>query len=123
LAGRSQPGKQDIYSNLAIILLRLALERRFHEPFATLMKERITGPLGMDSTALQLSPARRARAVQGYGPLGRVIGQPGIGTSSNMDFAVAGQIFSSPRDMAVFLTDPTLPACLRVSFLLASSRT
>jgi hypothetical protein len=42
--------------------------------------------------------------VQGYGPLGRAIGQPGVGTSSNMDFAVAGQIFSSPRDMAVFLT-------------------
>ena len=99
-----EPGKQDIYSNLAMILLRLALERRFHEPFATLMKERITGPLGMDSTALQLSPALRARAVQGYGPLGRAIGQPGIGISSNMDFAVAGQIFSSPRDMAVFLT-------------------
>ena len=99
-----EPGKQDIYSNLAMILLRLALERRFHEPFATLMKERITGPLGMDSTALQLSPALRARAVQGYGPLGRAIGQPGIGTSSNMDFAVAGQIFSSPRDMAAFLT-------------------
>jgi beta-lactamase class C len=99
-----EPGKQDIYSNLAMILLRLALERRFHEPFATMMKERITGPLGMDSTALQLPPALRARAVQGYGPLGRAIGQPGIGTSSNMDFAVAGQIFSSPRDMAVFLT-------------------
>ena len=99
-----EPGKQDIYSNLAMILLRLALERRFHEPFATLMQERITGPLGMDSTALQLSPALRARAVQGYGPLGRAIGQPGIGTSSNMDFAVAGQIFSSPRDMAAFLT-------------------
>jgi beta-lactamase class C len=99
-----EPGKQDIYSNLAMILLRLALERRFHEPFATLMTERITGPLGMDSTALQLSPALRVRAVQGYGPLGRAIGQPGIGTSSNMDFAVAGQIFSSPRDMAVFLT-------------------
>ena len=99
-----EPGQQDIYSNLAMILLRLALERRFNEPFATLMKERITGPLGMDSTALKLSPAQRARTVQGYGPLGRAIGQPGIGTSSNMDFAVAGQIFSSPRDMAVFLT-------------------
>jgi beta-lactamase class C len=99
-----EPGQQDIYSNLAMILLRLALERRFNEPFATLMKERITGPLGMDSTALKLSPAQRARAVQGYGPLGRAIGQPGIGTSSNTDFAVAGQIFSSPRDMAVFLT-------------------
>src|SRR5262249_20657715 len=35
-----EPGKQDIYSNLAMILLRLALERRFNEPFATLMKER-----------------------------------------------------------------------------------
>jgi beta-lactamase class C len=99
-----EPGKQDIYSNLAMILLRLALERRFNEPFATLMKERITGPLGMDSTALQLSPAQRPRAVQGFGPLGRAISQPGVGTSSHMDFAAAGQIFSSPRDMAVFLT-------------------
>jgi beta-lactamase class C len=99
-----EPGKQDIYSNVAMILLRLALERRFHEPFATLMKERITTPLGMASTALQVPPTLRARAVQGYGPLGRAIGQPGIGTSSNMDFAVAGQIFSSPSDMAVFLT-------------------
>ena len=99
-----EPGQQDIYSNLAMILLRLALERRFNEPFATLMRERITAPLGMDSTALKLSPAQRARAVQGYGPLGRAIGQPGIGTSGHMDFAAAGQIFSSPRDMAAFLT-------------------
>jgi beta-lactamase class C len=99
-----EPGKQDIYSNLAMILLRLVLERRFHEPFGTLMRERITGPLAMDSTALTLSPALRARAVQGYGPLGRPIGAPGIGESSNLDFPVAGQIFSSPRDMATFLT-------------------
>ena len=99
-----EPGKQDIYSNLAMILLRLVLERRFHEPFGTLMRERITGPLAMDSTALTLSPALRARAVQGYGPLGRPIGAPGIGEFSNLDFPVAGQIFSSPRDMATFLT-------------------
>lgn len=99
-----EPGKQDIYSNLAMILLRLALERGLHEPFGTLMHERITGPLAMDSTALTLSPALRARAVQGYGPLGRPIGVPGIGESSNLDFRVAGQIFSSPRDMATFLT-------------------
>jgi beta-lactamase class C len=98
-----EPGKQDIYSNLAMIVLRLALERALHEPFSTLMRERITGPLAMDSTALTLSPALRARAVQGYGPLGRPIGVPGIGQSSNLDFPVAGQIFSSPRDMAAFL--------------------
>jgi beta-lactamase class C len=99
-----EPGKQDIYSNLAMILLRLALERALHEPFGTLMRERITGPLAMNSTALTLSPALRARAVQGYGPAGRPIGVPGIGESSNLDFPVAGQIFSSPRDMATFLT-------------------
>jgi beta-lactamase class C len=98
-----EPGRQDIYSNLAMVLLRLVLERRFHEPFATLMEERITGPLGMTSTALTLPAALRARAVQGYGPLGRAIGEPGVGTSSNLDFAGAGQIFSSPRDMAMFL--------------------
>ena len=57
-----EPGKQDIYSNLAMILLRLALERRFHEPFATLMKERITGPLGMDfNRAAALAGAARSR--------------------------------------------------------------
>jgi beta-lactamase class C len=99
-----EPGKQDIYSNLAMILLRVALERRFHETFTSLMRERITGPLAMDSTALTLSPALRARAVQGYGPLGRPIGVPGIGEASSLDFSVAGQIFSSPRDMATFLT-------------------
>ncbi len=99
-----EPGRQDIYSNSAMILLRLVLERRFHEPFSTLMRDRITGPLEMDSTALTLSPALRARAVQGYGPLGRPIGVPGIGESSNLDFSVAGQIFSSPHDMATFLT-------------------
>ncbi len=101
---KAEPGKQDIYSNLAMIRLRLALERRFHDPFSTLMRERIAGPLKMDSTALTLSPALRARAVQGYGPLGRPIGVPGVGESHNLDFPVAGQIFSSPRDMVTFLT-------------------
>ena len=99
-----EPGKQDIYSNLAMILLRVALERALHQAFETLMRERITGPLAMDSTALRLSPALRARAVQGYGPAGRPIGVPGIGESSNLDFPVAGQIFSSARDIATFLT-------------------
>src|SRR5262249_61894704 len=53
---------------------------------------------------LTLPLAQRARGVQVYGPLGRATGQPGIGTSGHMDFAAAGQIFSSPRDMAAFLT-------------------
>src|SRR5256885_1465836 len=72
-----EPGRQDIYSNAALVLLRVALERRFNMPFATLMQQRLTGPLGMTSTALPLPRALLSRAVQGYGPMGRPIGQPG----------------------------------------------
>jgi beta-lactamase class C len=72
-----EPGKQYLYSNAAMVLLRVALERRFNNTrFAALMRERITGPLGMSSTAL---PARRdllGRTVQGYGPSGSPVGRP-----------------------------------------------
>ncbi len=99
-----EPGQQDIYSNNAMVLLRVVLERRFKMPFATLMRQRLTGPLGMNSTDLPLPAALRGRAVQGYGPLGRPIGEPGVGELTNLVFPATGQIFSSPRDMAAFLT-------------------
>ena len=99
-----EPGQQDIYSNNAMVLLRVVLERRFKMPFATLMHQRLTGPLGMNSTDLPLPPTLRSRAVQGYGPLGRPIGEPGVGESTHLVFPSTGQIFSSPRDMAAFLT-------------------
>jgi beta-lactamase class C len=97
-----EPGKQDIYSNAALVLLRVALERRFNMPFATLMQRRLTGPLGMTSTALPLPRALLSRAVQGYGPMGRPIGQPGQ-EGGNFAWPGAGQIYSSARDMATFL--------------------
>ena len=49
-----EPGKQYLYSNAAMVLLRVALERRFNTRFAALMHARLTGPLGMTSTALPL---------------------------------------------------------------------
>jgi CubicO group peptidase (beta-lactamase class C family) len=61
-----------------MVLLRVALERRFNTRFAALMHERLTGPLGMTSTALPLPRDLLGRAVQGYGPMGRPIGRPGI---------------------------------------------
>jgi beta-lactamase class C len=97
-----EPGKQDIYSNAALVLLRVALERRFNMPFATLMQQRLTGPLGMTSTALPLPRALLSRAVQGYGPMGRPIGQPGQ-QQGNLAWPGTGQIYSSARDMATFL--------------------
>jgi beta-lactamase class C len=99
-----EPGKQDIYSNNAMVLLRVVLERRFKMPFAALTKQRLTGPLGMSSTDIPLPASLRGRAVQGYGPLGRPIGEPGVGASTHLVFPATGQIFSSPRDMATFLT-------------------
>lgn len=97
-----EPGKQYLYSNAAMVLLRVALERRFNTRFAALMHERITGPLGMSSTALPLPRDLLGRAVQGYGPMGRPIGKPGE-EQGTFKWPGAGQIYSSSRDMATFL--------------------
>ena len=42
------------------------------------MHQRITGPLGMSSTALPLPRDLLGRAVQGYSPQGQPIGKPGM---------------------------------------------
>jgi beta-lactamase class C len=99
---KHEPGKQYLYSNAAMVLLRVALEHRFNTRFATLMHERITGPLGMSSTALPLPRDLLGRAVQGYGPMGRPIGRTGE-ESGVFKWPSAGQIYSSSRDMATFL--------------------
>lgn len=99
---KHEPGKQYLYSNAAMVLLRVALERRFNTRFAALMHDRITGRLGMNSTALPLPRDLLGRAVQGYGKLGRPIGQPGE-ESGNFAWPGAGQIYSSASDMAIFL--------------------
>ena len=97
-----EPGQQYLYSNAAMVLLRVALERRFNTRFAALMHDRITGPLGMSSTALPLPRDLLGRAVQGYNPMGRPIGRPGE-ESGVFEWPGAGQIYSSSRDMATFL--------------------
>ena len=99
---KHEPGQQYLYSNAAMVLLRVALEHRFNTRFAALMHERITGPLGMSSTALPLPRDLLGRAVQGYSPMGKPIGPPGQ-ESGVFQWPGAGQIYSSSRDMATFL--------------------
>jgi beta-lactamase class C len=98
-----QPGQRHLYSNAGMVLLRLALQSRFKTPFVTLLHQRLTGRLGMSSTVLPLPAALVSRAVQGYGPQGMPIGEPG-GQQRTVQWPGAGQIYCSPRDMAVFLT-------------------
>ena len=97
-----EPGQQYLYSNAAMVLLRVALERRFNARFTALMHQRLTGPLGMTSTALPLPRDLLGRAVQGYGPQGRPIGRPGM-EGGTFQWPGSGQIYSSSRDMATFL--------------------
>jgi beta-lactamase class C len=106
-----EPGKQDIYSNAGFVLLQLALQKRFDKPAAQLMSERLLAPLGMSSTSLpvptansrgELAPQFKQRAVQGYGPAGRPIGAPGD-LQGAFDWPGTGQLYSSARDMAIFL--------------------
>src|SRR5213596_348823 len=97
-----EPGQQYLYSNAAMVLLRVALERRFNTRFAALMHQRLTGPLGMSSTALPLPRDLLGRAVQGYGPGGKAIGRPGM-EGGTFEWPGSGQIYSSSRDMANFL--------------------
>src|SRR4029077_5177565 len=91
-----------LYSDAAMVLLRVALERRFNTRSAALMHERLTGPLGMTSTALPLPRDLLGRAVQGYGPMGKPIGRPGM-EGGTFQWPGSGQIYSSSRDMATFL--------------------
>jgi beta-lactamase class C len=105
-----QPGGQHIYTHAGFVLLALALERRLGTPIGELIERRISRPLEMDSTAVprgdtprgQLSPEQRRRAVQGYSEDGERIGEPGD-QQGYYHWPGTGQIYSSARDMALFL--------------------
>jgi beta-lactamase class C len=103
------PGTQHLYTHAGYVLLQLALERRYGTSIDELIERRILRPLGMTSTMLprgddsprgQLS--RRHLAVQGYADDGTPLGEPGS-QASYYHWPGTGQMYSSPRDMAVFL--------------------
>jgi beta-lactamase class C len=105
------PGGQHMYTHAGFVLLQLALERRFGKPIGELIEKRVVQPLGMSSTKLPLrrpdgraalAPALMSRAVQGYYEDGTPIGEPGD-QQGYYDFPGTGQMYSSARDLAIFL--------------------
>jgi beta-lactamase class C len=110
-----EPGKQRVYSHAGYVLLQLALERRYGLSINELIESRILKPLGMNSTQLPkrgpdnhsaMSAERMQRVVQGYSYDGVPIGAPGD-QQGYFDFVETEQMFSSARDLAIFLA-----ACL-----------
>ena len=106
-----EPGQEHIYTHAGYVLLQLVLERRFAMPIGELVEQRILKPLGLSSTVLpprgadgraDLAPALMSRAVQGYAEDGTPIGAPGD-QQGYYHFPGTGQMFSSARDLAIFL--------------------
>ena len=86
------------YSNLGAGLLGDALAHRAGVDYETLVKRRITGPLGLRDTAITLSPELRARLAKGH--------TAKLEPTPNWDlvaFAPAGALHSDAKDMLTFL--------------------
>jgi serine-type D-Ala-D-Ala carboxypeptidase/endopeptidase len=100
-------GSQWEYSNLGAGLLGYLLGRAAHSDYETLLRKRITGPLGMKSTMVTLKGANLARLAPPFDRYMRPAKRWDIGL-----FAGAGGIRSSAADMLIFakaVLDPKSP--------------
>ncbi|HEX7183098.1 MAG TPA: serine hydrolase domain-containing protein, partial [Thermoanaerobaculia bacterium] len=91
-------GAQYEYSNLGAGLLGHVLALKAGTDYESLVKKRIAGPLGMNSTGVKLSPELGARLAQGH----NAAGQP----ASNWDLptlAGAGALRSTVNDLLRFV--------------------
>lgn len=93
-----EPGTRWEYSNLGFGLLGAALSRRAGKDYESLVRARITGPLGMKSTAITVSTKMKAR--MGVGHDSKL--QPA--SAVNMPaFVAAGCLRSSATDLLTLL--------------------
>ncbi|HEY1339570.1 MAG TPA: serine hydrolase domain-containing protein, partial [Bryobacteraceae bacterium] len=92
------PGSEIEYSNLGGGLLGYILARRVGTDYETLVRVRITEPLGMPDTGITLSSSMKQRMATGHNAM--------LAPVSNWDFrtlAGAGALRSSANDMLTFL--------------------
>jgi len=101
LRGRGVDRRADapfVYSNLGFGLLGHALSQRAGVDYATLFHRAIAEPLGMNDTAMELSPEQQRRSIRGYDDYRRPV--------PAWDFdalAGAGGLKSSAPDMLTWL--------------------
>jgi D-alanyl-D-alanine-carboxypeptidase/D-alanyl-D-alanine-endopeptidase len=95
---RRDIGADHLYSNLGVGLLGHVLALRAGASYEALVRERITGPLGMTSTAIELSPELNARFAMGHDQERRPVAPWRMPT-----FAGAGALRSTANDLLKFL--------------------
>jgi CubicO group peptidase (beta-lactamase class C family) len=91
-------GSEFEYSNLGAGLLGFALARRAGTGYEELVRKRITGPLGMKSTGITLTPEMKERLAVGH--------NPDLKAVPNWDFdalAGCGALRSDANDLLTFL--------------------
>jgi CubicO group peptidase (beta-lactamase class C family) len=108
------------YSNLGVGLLGHALSRAGKSDYGTLVRERITVPLGMTVTALEVDPSHAARVARGHDTAGaKPTPVPPWTWNKTSSLAGAGGLRSTAREMTRFvaanagLVESKLSAALR----------
>ena len=93
-----QPAEPFVYSNLGYALLAHALSLRADLDYRTLIRQTVTGPLGLRDTVVDLSPEQAGRFLQGYNDRRRAVRPWDTGL-----FAGAGALRSTAPDMLTWL--------------------
>jgi len=89
------PGTGVLYSNFAFDLLSIGLSEAAKKPYPELLKEHITGPLGMTDTTFVLTDAQKKRLMQGHNFDGKAL--PDVPTG---DIIVgSGGLYSTANDL------------------------
>jgi D-alanyl-D-alanine-carboxypeptidase/D-alanyl-D-alanine-endopeptidase len=106
------PGAKYEYSNLGVGLLGLALANHSNTTYSNLLSSQILKPLGMNETAIALSPSERAQFAVGHDADGTVVKPWNLNA-----LVAAGGIRSSLSDMLDYLKcnlgeGPLASACL-----------
>jgi serine-type D-Ala-D-Ala carboxypeptidase/endopeptidase len=105
------------YSNLAVGLLGFALARRAGTTYERLVTDRVLRPLGMNETAITLTPAMRANLAPGHGA--------NLEAVANWDLDVlagAGALRSTVHDMLRYIRANVDPPKNRVGAALTATQ-
>jgi serine-type D-Ala-D-Ala carboxypeptidase/endopeptidase len=93
------PGSVAAYSNVGFDLLAAALATATNQPYQDLLRDRITGPLGMPDTVLEPSEEQCSRFMTGYG----IPGADAEPCVSTVNIAGSGGLYSTGDDMVRWL--------------------